>query len=72
MTPFTIEKIAVLAPMPSASVRIVTDGERRRAQEAADGVAKVLAKLVEGHEAFDGTSYRQGSNVTAALFDRSR
>ena len=24
MTPFTIEKMAVLAPMPSASVRIVT------------------------------------------------
>ena len=39
MTAFTTEKMAVLAPMPSASVRIVTSGEPGRPQQIASRVA---------------------------------
>ena len=56
----TIEKIAVLAPMPSASVRIVTSVNAGDAQQAADGVAKVLAKVIDAHRGFDGS---KGDNV---------
>ena len=59
MTPLTIEKIAVLAPMPSASVRIVTTREAGRAQQAPERVTKILAKVVEGHGGLDGDPQRK-------------
>ena len=75
ITPLTIEKIAVLAPMPSASVRIVTTVKAGRAQQAADGVAKVLAKMVEGHGVFDVLERRRVdmlNGVSLRATDRSR
>ena len=45
----TIEKMAVLAPMPRASVRIVTTVKAGARSRRLMRVAKILAKIVEGH-----------------------
>ena len=50
-TASTTVKIAVLAPMPSASVRSAASGEARRASQHADAVARVLPERVEERQA---------------------
>ena len=42
MTPLMTLKIALFAPMPSASVRIAEQRERRRPSQAPDRVAEIL------------------------------
>ena len=51
ITPLTIEKIAVLAPMPSASVSTATVGEARTAAQHAQPVAHVARHIVEPRQA---------------------
>ena len=68
ITPLTMEKMAVFAPMPRASVRIVTTVNAGGAQQASDAVAQILAKIFEGHDGLtaDVTAVPRSDVATAS------
>ena len=70
MTPFRIEKMAVFAPIPSASVRMATDAKTGVRRSARQPVTHVLHEFIEPPQQLDVTARFAQAQPIAELLPR--